>query len=119
MVILLKKNEQHEVALREFKEKYGKDVSALKNETKRFKDLDQLKKATTGCDQVEDEEVTFKQIITQLKAGNALEDKNLDDAIGEAEKARINEHKSKLGERLASAWSRKQKAQIRFNQRAR
>nr|CAH7725943.1 unnamed protein product [Callosobruchus chinensis] len=39
--------------------------------------LTQLKKAERGCDQVNDGNATHKQTITQLKAANPSENKNL------------------------------------------
>nr|CAH7752013.1 unnamed protein product [Callosobruchus chinensis] len=50
--------------------------------------LDQLKKTKAECDQTKDEKTTFKQMITQMETGNASKNKS-DNAIAEAEKARI------------------------------
>ncbi|VEN59224.1 unnamed protein product [Callosobruchus maculatus] len=93
---LLKKNEQHEVALR----KLNKEVSALKGEIKRLKALNQLKKAERVCDQVKDENTMLKQKINQMEAECEFCKKNLDNAIDKVKRVGIKDE-SKLRERLA------------------
>nr|CAH7728551.1 unnamed protein product [Callosobruchus chinensis] len=95
MMNLLKKNEQQEATLKDFKEKQGKGVAALKDEIKRLKALDQLQKAEKGCDQAKDKSA---MMITQLEAENAYKNKKLDNATAEARNARMKEDKSKLRE---------------------
>ncbi|VEN57665.1 unnamed protein product, partial [Callosobruchus maculatus] len=97
---LLKKNDQHEAALRKVNEKHHREVSALKNEIKRLKALDQPKKAEDRCDQVKDENARLKQKITQLEAENASVKEYLDRAIVQAKKTAVKEDESRLRERL-------------------
>nr|CAH7731304.1 unnamed protein product [Callosobruchus chinensis] len=70
---LLKKNEQHKAALREFKEKHGKEVAALKHEIKRLKALDQPKNTENGCTnaQYQEENAKLEQTVAELRKVNA------------------------------------------------
>nr|CAH7750773.1 unnamed protein product [Callosobruchus chinensis] len=106
---LIKKNEQHEATLKDYKEKHGKEVAALKYEIKRSKKLDQLQKTGNGCDQLKDENAMLKQAFTQLVAENAYKNENLDNVTAKAINARIKENKSKLREKLTQREAKNKK----------
>nr|CAH7747333.1 unnamed protein product [Callosobruchus chinensis] len=96
---LLKKNEQHEAAIKKLAGKHDRETAVLKRQNQATADRDRLKQLERECAQVKYENATLKHMVAQLEAESASKNKN-DSAIAKTKKARIKEDQSNVREKL-------------------